>query len=821
MDNVRPRGSYSPIKRSYYTKPAFRPKDLKQDVKTFGVQNMTTAGTRAVVNTGKGKMDTDLKKSRWVWRPKGNYLDHVSKDSGSFMLKKDHVVVDSGCSSHMTGNKAYLSDYEDFNGGFMAFGNELKFNLFSVSQKCDKKNSVLFTESECLILSPSFKLLDESQVVLRAPRKDDVYSLDFKEHFQQGQHVLVSLTIFQLKKKERFKADIRASNIYFSKHEVHANENRTMMERFLQPTNDPLALVSNASVQQYPTQSSKSPQSSNEPSPADNFQLDSGRGQNRGGIINPGPAKPIKCYNYNGLGHIARECPRPKRLQDSDYFKDKMLLMQAQENGAVLDEEQSLFLAGEQIINFDEDVDNSPENDLALNMDHIFEADECDAFDSDVDEDRNRKGTSIKSELHSAHILLSYTVGQYKSMTERSKSFEKDFKRKEDKFLEEFLDIKRLKDKIEDRLYKQDQSVQTVHMLCKPKSFYDEKNKVAIGYKIPYCLNVQSKLRCSVIMVLYLSPTNHTPTVVHDSEDTREIAEITRKRMLLKMQSPLCVENKVRIAPPPPPRLLKGEPSCNLCSPKKSDPRTDILEVYDSPEASGSKPRSNTKKNRIMPAKKENKKKVEVHLRTNKEAYLETKGKATENQLNKDQAGLRKQTGKKHLQILVSMEDPQEDGIHLRKTWIVVFNGCHRKKFALGECVVQVHLWYLAHVFKTYVGESFNAHEFCGKFIGTVRFGLIIFGAIMGYGDYVMVTRRDLMRCRQKAYCYVSDINGAGDLLYSKGRLSHQKQSDSSATDNGTGNFVNKVMLNTHEGVGIISSNVCSENSLTKMASVR
>ncbi|GJZ07001.1 hypothetical protein Tco_0540794 [Tanacetum coccineum] len=221
MDNVRPKGSYSPIKRSYYTKPAFRPKDLKQDVKTFRVQNMTTVGTRAVVNTGKGKMDTDLKKSRWVWRPKGNYLDHVSKDSGSFMLKKgnpeillqDHAVVDSGCSSHMTGNKAYLSDYEDYNGGFVAFGSdpkggkitgkgkirtanldfddvyfvdELKFNLFSVSQMCDKKNSVLFTESECLILSPSFKLLDESQVVLRAPRKDDVYSLDLKNIVPSG-----------------------------------------------------------------------------------------------------------------------------------------------------------------------------------------------------------------------------------------------------------------------------------------------------------------------------------------------------------------------------------------------------------------------------------------------------------------------------------------------------------------------------------------------------------------------------------------------------------------------------------------------------------
>ncbi|GJW86244.1 hypothetical protein Tco_0161584 [Tanacetum coccineum] len=46
---------------------------------------------------------------------------------------------------------------------------------------------------------------------------------------------------------------------YLKQHEVHANENRMMMERFIQPTNDPLALLSNASVQQYPTQSSMSP----------------------------------------------------------------------------------------------------------------------------------------------------------------------------------------------------------------------------------------------------------------------------------------------------------------------------------------------------------------------------------------------------------------------------------------------------------------------------------------------------------------------------------------------------------------------------------
>ncbi|GJT81308.1 putative ribonuclease H-like domain-containing protein [Tanacetum coccineum] len=98
------------------------------------------------------------------------------------------VTVRTRGGAHMTGNKFYLSDYQDIDGGYVAFVGspkggkiigkgkikigkldfedvyfvkELKFNLFSVSQMCDKKNSVLFTETECLILSPDFKLLDE------------------------------------------------------------------------------------------------------------------------------------------------------------------------------------------------------------------------------------------------------------------------------------------------------------------------------------------------------------------------------------------------------------------------------------------------------------------------------------------------------------------------------------------------------------------------------------------------------------------------------------------------------------------------------------
>ncbi|GJR59965.1 hypothetical protein Tco_1502127 [Tanacetum coccineum] len=146
LDIVRPKASNTPIKRSYFTQPVYRPKDLKPDVKTFGVKNMTTIGTRAVVSKGKGNPEILLQDHAVVdsgcsSHMTGNkaYLSDYEDLNGGFMafgsdpkggnleiLLQDHIVVDSGCSSHMTGNKAYLSDYEDFNGGFVAFGSDPK-----------------------------------------------------------------------------------------------------------------------------------------------------------------------------------------------------------------------------------------------------------------------------------------------------------------------------------------------------------------------------------------------------------------------------------------------------------------------------------------------------------------------------------------------------------------------------------------------------------------------------------------------------------------------------------------------------------------------
>ncbi|GKA23963.1 hypothetical protein Tco_0709996, partial [Tanacetum coccineum] len=87
-------------------------------------------------------------------------------------------------------------------------------------------------------------------------------------------------------------------------------------------------------------------------------------------------------------------------------------------------------------------------------------------------------------------------------------------------------------------------------MLCKPKLFYDEKKKVEIGYKNPLCLTRAKQVQSAIYNGTEIVMTNHKPTVVHDSEETLEIAELTRKRMYEKMKSPQCIQNKVKFAPP-------------------------------------------------------------------------------------------------------------------------------------------------------------------------------------------------------------------------------------------------------------------------------
>nr|GEU76096.1 integrase, catalytic region, zinc finger, CCHC-type, peptidase aspartic, catalytic [Tanacetum cinerariifolium] len=719
--------------------------------------------------------------------------------------------------------------------------------------------------------------------------------------------------------------------------------------------------------------------------------------QNRVGDVNLGQASQIKCYNCNGISQISRNCTQPKRPENSEYFKDKMLLIQAQENGVVLDEEQLLFITGGQDNVIDEDVDEPSVQDLTLNVDNVFHADECDAFDCDVDEaptaqtlimanlssaypvygdadlsydsdilsevhdhdnyqdavcelhevhemhnnvqpncvvdsdaeypsdsniimydqyvkdnakpvvqnnvsfiqhdefmmiinemheqttqcvsvkahtkvfdasltaelaiyreqvelyerrakfeliereqkieeqlrivitDCNIKEENLKKEPHSVKMQLNSTINHNKSMVKEVTSLKKNFQQKENKYLEEFLDMKALKEKVKDKLFKQDQSFQIVHMLCKPKSYYDERRK-AFTQEIKEIKEIFEELKVEVDQnvvnrkcdeterknlliendnliadflskeVFFIATNSELTETCSEADRTLsfraldfQITYLTEKVTVLQEQNELFrVENakmkqdykelnnrevhldylkhlpksvatlreiveKAKVEGPLDRSLASAclhtkhsqelleyvigtcpkdfnkqhkkhastpltrkkqvtfEEQCATSNnnihkhvEKLNIQKTNVLVlpstgINSCTDASRSRPRSNTKKNTISPAKRVNKKKVEAHPRTNKSSLKTT------------------------------------------------------------NHVIQIVLWYLdSGCSKPMTGHHSRLRNFMKKFIGTVRFGNGHFGAIMGYEDYVI---------GDSVISKVYYVEGLGHNLFSVGQF--------------------------------------------------
>nr|GEX64097.1 putative ribonuclease H-like domain-containing protein [Tanacetum cinerariifolium] len=289
-----------------------------------------------------------------------------------------------------------------------------------------------------------------------------------------------------------------------------------------------------------------------------------------------------------------------------------MLLIQAQENGVALDEKKLLFIVGGHDNAVDEDVDEQPVHDLALNVDNVFQADDCDAFDfegtvcehhevhkmhddvqpnyainshADYTSDSNvipydqyvKDNTmpvvqsSVSSVPNDAYMMilndmheqpaqhvpvttqnnvvdnsLSAKLATYKEqvklykrqakfeLTEREHKIDKQFR-----ILITYRNIK--KENLKKKLHSVKMQVSS--------TINHKKSMVAIGYKNPLYLTRAQQVQPALYNGHEVIKTNHDPAIVNNSEETLEIAKITRKKMNNKMKDPKYLKKKVKIAP--------------------------------------------------------------------------------------------------------------------------------------------------------------------------------------------------------------------------------------------------------------------------------
>ncbi|GJU25229.1 integrase, catalytic region, zinc finger, CCHC-type containing protein [Tanacetum coccineum] len=111
---------------------------------------------------------------------------------------------------------------------------------------------------------------------------------------------------------------------------------------------------------------------------------------------NSGKQRMVICYNCKGEGHMSKQCTKPKRKRDDSWFKEKVLLVQAQGNGQILHEEELAFLA-------DPGIADGQATQTVITHNAAYQADDLDTYDSDCDE------------LNTAKVSLMMNLSHYGS----------------------------------------------------------------------------------------------------------------------------------------------------------------------------------------------------------------------------------------------------------------------------------------------------------------------------------------------------------------------------------------------------------------------
>ncbi|GKF89356.1 hypothetical protein Tco_0263319, partial [Tanacetum coccineum] len=130
---------------------------------------------------------------------------------------------------------------------------------------------------------------------------------------------------------------------------------------------------------------------------------------------NSGKQRTVICYNWKGEGHMSKQCTKPKRKWDDSWFKDNVLLVQAQANGQILHEEELAFLA-------DPRITEGQATQTVITYNAAYQADDLDAYNFNCDELNTAKvalidnlshyGSDALVEVHSPYNVDKHMINQ-------------------------------------------------------------------------------------------------------------------------------------------------------------------------------------------------------------------------------------------------------------------------------------------------------------------------------------------------------------------------------------------------------------------------
>nr|GFA37426.1 hypothetical protein [Tanacetum cinerariifolium] len=304
-----------------------------------------------------------------------------------------------------------------------------------------------------------------------------------------------------------------------------------------------------------------------------------------------GKLKVIVCYNCKGEDHMSKQCTKPKRKRDKAWFKENVLLYVVTNNASYQADDLDAY---------DSDCDelNSTKIALMVNLSHyrsdnLTESETGITSDSNIisysqymnesqyTTDQNSSSPALQDDLilsvveqlkTQVKILkeqnnvdkasasyaqsleienLKHTLSEHlkenESLEQKVTLLINDFKKEESRNIDREFALEKQVKELNNIVFKQNQSAQTVHMLTKPQFFYDHSTRQALGFQNPYYLKRAQQLEPKLYDGSVIQKTD--AIVIHDSEETLMLEDESRSKMYKKQNNPIMSEKKVITKP--------------------------------------------------------------------------------------------------------------------------------------------------------------------------------------------------------------------------------------------------------------------------------